>query len=68
MTIVVPNGSSTHADMVHRHVKRTLENLAANNIELSEEDLKEVGHVMSTHEILGDRYYGATPAEMHLCG
>jgi len=38
--------------------QRTLENLAAANIQLSAEELKEIDRIMANHEVKGDRYYG----------
>jgi len=38
--------------------KRTIENLAAADVELSAEDLKEISEIMATHEVKGDRYFG----------
>jgi len=48
---VIPLPGSSHA-------KRTLENFGAGDVELSVEELKEIGEIMAAHEVKGDRYFG----------
>ncbi|OBZ75834.1 Pyridoxal reductase [Grifola frondosa] len=48
--------------------KRTLENSAAGDIELCQDDLVEVASILAKHEIKGDRYTGADPKVLHLWG
>jgi len=48
-------------------VKRTIENLAANDVELNEEDLATVSKFLETHTVVGDRYFGNDKAA-HLWG
>ncbi|EGN95420.1 hypothetical protein SERLA73DRAFT_186401 [Serpula lacrymans var. lacrymans S7.3] len=52
---VIPLPGSSHA-------KRTIENLVGGDVELSADDMKEIEHVMNTHEIKGDRYFGGGEA------
>jgi len=56
---VVPIPGSSHA-------KRNLENLAAVNVELSEQDLQEINQVIAAHEIKGGRYHDAPDEALHL--
>lgn len=51
----------------YRSVKRTVENLAANDVELNEEDLTTVSKFLETHAVVGDRYFG-NDAAAHLWG
>ena len=51
-----------------RKASRTLENLQAGDIKLSEGDLAEVNKIIDTHEVKGDRYFGKSDEEMHLWG
>ena len=53
---------------VGSHAKRTLENISAGDIELSESDKAEVWKVINEFEVKGDRYFGADPKAMHLWG
>ncbi|KAH9972578.1 aldo/keto reductase [Lactifluus volemus] len=43
--------------------KRTLENLAGGDVELSSEDLAEIDKVLETHTVKGGRYVDAVPNE-----
>lgn len=47
----------------HRKSQRTLENLAAGDIELSAEDLKEIEEVLEKHPVNGTRYVDGVPTE-----
>jgi len=47
--------------------KRTLENLAAGDIVLTEADKAEIANITATHEVKGDRYFG-NDAAAHLWG
>jgi len=38
--------------------RRTLENVAAGDIVLTDADKAEIANVLSTHEVKGDRYFG----------
>ena len=52
-----------------RNAKRTLENIAGGNVELSSGDLSEIDHVLSSHAVKGGRYVDAVPDEkLHLWG
>ena len=46
-----------------RNSKRTLENLAGGDVELSSEDLAEIDKVLETHTVKGGRYVDAVPNE-----
>lgn len=57
----------THAD--GRNAKRTSENIAGGDVELSSEDLSEIDLVLSSHAVKGGRYVDAVPDEkLHLWG
>lgn len=58
---VIPIPGSSHAT-------RTVENLAAGDIVLSPEEKAEVDNIIASHEIKGDRYYGAPQEVAHLWG
>jgi pyridoxine 4-dehydrogenase len=59
---VVPLPGSSNA-------KRTLENIAGGNVELSDEDLSEIDRVLSSHAVKGGRYVDTVPdAKLHLWG
>jgi len=59
---VVPLPGSSNA-------KRTLENIAGGNVELSDEDLSEIDRVLSSHAVKGGRYVDTVPDEkLHLWG
>ncbi|RXW18079.1 hypothetical protein EST38_g7777 [Candolleomyces aberdarensis] len=60
-THVIPLPGSSKAS-------RTLENLQAGDIKLSEDDLAEVNKIINSHEVKGDRYFGKSDEEMHLWG
>lgn len=45
---------------------RTLENLEAGDIVLSEEESKEIAELLSKHEVKGDRYFGMSDEQMNL--
>ncbi|EAU87803.1 aldo/keto reductase [Coprinopsis cinerea okayama7 len=47
---------------------RTLENLKAGDIQLSDADLDEINKVIATHQVKGDRYFGQSEEESHLWG
>ena len=52
-----------------RNAKRTLENIAGGDVELSSEELSEIDHVLSSHAVKGGRYVDAVPDEkLHLWG
>ena len=53
--------SGTHASV--RNAKRTLENIAGGNVELSSDDLSEIDRVLSSHAVKGGRYFDAVPDE-----
>jgi len=44
--------------------KRTLENIAGGNVELTESDVSEIDQVIQTHGVRGDRYTGNRAAEL----
>jgi len=46
-----------------RNAKRTLENIAGGDVELSSEDLSEIDRVLSSHAVKGGRYIDAVPDE-----
>jgi hypothetical protein len=46
-----------------RNAKRTLENIAGGDVELSSEDLSEIDRVLSSHAVKGGRYFDAVPDE-----
>jgi hypothetical protein len=46
-----------------RNAKRTLENIAGGDVELSSEEFSEINRVISSHEIKGGRYFDAVPDE-----
>ncbi|KAI0294707.1 aldo/keto reductase [Multifurca ochricompacta] len=51
------------------NVKRTLENLAGGDVELSDEDLAEIDKALETHTVKGGRYVDTVPNEkLHLWG
>ena len=52
---------ATHACC--RNSKRTLENIAGGNVELSSGDLSEIDGVLSSHAVKGGRYFDAVPDE-----
>lgn len=52
---------ATHAG--GRNAKRTLENIAGGDVELSSEDLSEIDRVLSSHAVKGGRYIDAVPDE-----
>ncbi|KAI0690056.1 aldo/keto reductase [Cytidiella melzeri] len=58
-TLVIPLAGSSHA-------KRTTENTLAGDIELSEEEKKEIWDIVNGHEVKGDRYHGGPSEAMHL--
>ncbi|KAI0079966.1 aldo/keto reductase [Panus rudis PR-1116 ss-1] len=58
---VIPLPGSSNA-------KRTLENLAGGDIELSDEEQKEIFSIIEKFEVKGDRYTGADPQVLHLWG
>jgi pyridoxine 4-dehydrogenase len=59
---VVPLPGSSNA-------KRTLENIAGGEVELSSEDLSEIDRVLSSHAVKGGRYVDTVPDEkLHLWG
>ena len=41
-----------------RHVKRTLENLGAIDVTLTEEEITAVAKILDEHPVIGDRYFG----------
>lgn len=41
-----------------RRKSRNLENLAAADIVLTAQDMKEVNEIIATHSVKGDRYFG----------
>ncbi|THU84502.1 aldo/keto reductase [Dendrothele bispora CBS 962.96] len=45
---------------------RTLENLAAGDIVLTKEELKEISDLLAKHEVKGDRYVGLSDEQLHL--
>ncbi|KZT67696.1 Aldo/keto reductase [Daedalea quercina L-15889] len=47
--------------------ERTLENLAAGDVQLTEADLAEINEAIAKHEVKGDRYFG-NPQIAHLWG
>ncbi|TFK89520.1 aldo/keto reductase [Polyporus arcularius HHB13444] len=48
---------------------RTLENLAAGDIELTQAELDEIADIMAKHEVKGERYFGGEANQMlHLWG
>jgi hypothetical protein len=49
-----------------RKSTRTLENLEAGDIKLSDADLAETHKIVAGNETKGDRYYGLSDKEMHL--
>ena len=50
-------------------MKRTLENIAGGNVELSSDDLSEIDGVLSSHAVKGGRYFYTVPDEkLHLWG
>lgn len=52
-----------------RNKKRTLENLAGGDIELSPEELTEIDNVFEIHTVKGSRYIDGIPNEkLHLWG
>lgn len=52
-----------------RRATRTIENTAAADVKLSEEESKEVWNVVNTYEVKGNRYFdGLDPKAMHLWG
>ncbi|KAI0079967.1 aldo/keto reductase [Panus rudis PR-1116 ss-1] len=58
---VIPLPGSSNA-------KRTLENLAGGDIELSDEEQKEIFSIIEKFEVKGDRYNGMDPKVLHLWG
>jgi len=51
----------------HRNAKRTLENLAAGEVELSTEDLAEIAQLLEKYPRKGARYVdGLTDQQLHL--
>lgn len=44
--------------VIHRHAKRTAENLAAIDIALTLDETAEVIKVLEEHPVIGDRYFG----------
>jgi len=60
-TLVIPVAGSSHA-------KRTAENTSAGDIELTEEEKKEIWDVINGHEVKGDRYFGTDPKTVLLWG
>ncbi|PCH38099.1 aldo/keto reductase [Wolfiporia cocos MD-104 SS10] len=46
---------------------RTLENLAGGEVVLTEEEVVEIGQIIASHEVKGDRYFG-NPERAHLWG
>ena len=52
---------------LYRRPSRTLENLQAGDIKLSDEVLAEVNKIVETFEIRGDRYHG-NDEQAHLWG
>ena len=52
-----------------RNAKRTLENIAGGNVDLSSDDLNEIDGVLSSHAVKGGRYFDTVPDEkLHLWG
>ena len=52
-----------------RNAKRTLENIARGNVELSSDDLSEIDGVFSSHAVKGGWYFDTVPDEkLHLWG
>ena len=49
---------------LRRNIKRTLENLQAGDVELSGEDLAEIGQLLETYPAKGGRYIDSM--EQHL--
>lgn len=41
-----------------RNQKRTLENLAGGDVELSKEELEEIDEVLKKNPVMGHRYFG----------
>ena len=52
--------------MAYRKATRTLENLAAGDIQLSAGDIAEIKAIVEKHEIKGDRYFGLSEEAMGL--
>jgi pyridoxine 4-dehydrogenase len=51
-----------------RKANRTLENLEAGDLKLSQADLAEVNAVLDSHEVKGDRHFGVSDQELNLWG
>jgi hypothetical protein len=49
-----------------RNVKRTLENLRAGDVELSAEDLTEIGQLLETYPRKGGQYIDGVEHQLHL--
>ncbi|KAI0086338.1 aldo/keto reductase [Irpex rosettiformis] len=60
-TLVLPLAGSSHP-------KRTIENALAGDIELSEEEKKQVWDIIDTFGFKGDRYDGRPPEQLRLWG
>jgi hypothetical protein len=52
--------------MLHRNVKRTLENRLAGEVELSTEDLTEIAQLLEKYPMKGARYANAPEENMFL--
>ncbi|EPQ53205.1 Aldo/keto reductase [Gloeophyllum trabeum ATCC 11539] len=50
------------------HKDRTLENVAAANVDLSSEDMDSIGRILLQYPVKGGRYWDASEAELHLWG
>lgn len=48
--------------------KRTLENLAGGEVEITDEERNNLIKLITEHEVKGDRYHGADPKVLHLWG
>ena len=58
--VVVDPGS------LRRNIKRTLENLQAGDVELSGEDLAEIGQLLETYPVKGGRYIDGMEQHLYL--
>ncbi|TFK54998.1 aldo/keto reductase [Heliocybe sulcata] len=50
------------------HKKRTLENLGAVEVDLSEQDMQEIGRIIASHEVKGKRYMDVPDEVLNLWG
>ncbi|KZT26310.1 aldo/keto reductase [Neolentinus lepideus HHB14362 ss-1] len=50
------------------HKKRTLENLSAVQVDLSEQEMEEIGKILASHEIKGKRYQDVPDEVLNLWG